>query len=142
MITTILCLKNDIAEFQQLARAIEEFGSGHLLSKQVIHNSTLALEEVFSNIINHAYGDDRIHDITCQIHLKNKQFNIKVIDDGQPFNPLSTPPPDIHTPIDNRCLGGLGIYLMRKLTDAVEYQRIEDKNILTLKINLTNDTQR
>jgi anti-sigma regulatory factor (Ser/Thr protein kinase) len=105
MITTILCPKNDISEFQQLARAFEEHGSGLLLSKQVIHNSTLALEEVFSNIFNHAYIDDRVYDITCQMHLKNEQFNFQVIDGGQPFNPLSILPPDIHIPIDNRCIG-------------------------------------
>ena len=135
--TATLSLTNDITEFQRLARALNDFGSGYFLTKSVVLDTTLALEEVFSNIINYAFDDDRVHLITCQMTVENDQLNLRVTDDGKPFNPLTLPPPDIHAPIENRCIGGLGIHLVMNLMDTVEYRRIEDKNILNLKVSLT-----
>ena len=140
--TASLSLANDISEFQRLACAIEEFGSDHLLTEHVVYNGTLALEEVFSNIINYAYDDQNVHSITCQMYIENAQLNLAIMDDGRPFNPLSSPPPDIDAPLENRCIGGLGIHMMRELTDAIDYRRIEGKNVLTLKINLNDSSSR
>jgi len=138
--TSTLSLTNDISEFQRLARAIEDFGSGHRLTKSIVNETTLALEEIFSNIVNYAYDDEKVHRITCQLSVENDQLNLEVTDDGRPFNPLIMPPPDIHAPLENRCIGGLGIHIVRRLMDALEYRRVEDKNILTLKISLANST--
>jgi len=135
--TATLSLKNDISEFQRLAHAIDDFGSGHCLTKSIVHDTTLALEEIFSNIINYAYDDEKVHRITCQIYVENDQLHLEVTDDGRPFNPLNMPPPDIHAPLENRCIGGLGIHIVKRLMDALEYRRVENKNILTLKLTLS-----
>jgi hypothetical protein len=55
-----------------------------------------------------------------------------VTDDGRPFNPLELTPPDTNLPVEDRPIGGLGIHLLRKLSDRMEYARIEGKNRLTL----------
>ena len=57
---------------------------------------------------------------------------IEIIDCGIPFDPLTLPKPDVNAPIEDRKIGGLGIYMMRKLMDKVNYKREQGKNILTL----------
>ena len=57
----------------------------------------------------------------------------EVEDDGRPFDPLAVPEPDIEKSIDERKVGGLGIYLVRTLMDSLEYERRSDKNLLIMK---------
>ena len=59
-----------------------------------------------------------------------------VSDDGKPFDPLSLPEPDIHAPIEERKVGGLGIHLLRKLMDTVEYRRTGERNELSFGIRI------
>ena len=59
-------------------------------------------------------------------------MTIVVEDDGKPFNPLDAPPPNLDLPIDERPIGGLGIFLMKSLTSAMDYRREGDRNTLTL----------
>jgi anti-sigma regulatory factor (Ser/Thr protein kinase) len=57
-----------------------------------------------------------------------------VSDGGAPFDPLAQPAPDIHAPIEERKVGGLGIHLLRTLMDAVEYRRADGRNHLSFRI--------
>ena len=61
---------------------------------------------------------------------------ITIRDWGHTFNPLELPPPDLNLDINERPIGGLGIYLMKKFTDRLEYRREDDSNILTIIKNL------
>jgi anti-sigma regulatory factor (Ser/Thr protein kinase) len=104
-----------------------------LTPEKLIHLE-LALEEVLVNIVNYAYpkapGDAQV---TC--HLDGgKAFVIEIEDGGIPFNILSLKPPDVGADISERKIGGLGVFLTRKLMDDVKYRRKYGKNILTLKI--------
>jgi len=68
-----------------------------------------------------------------QFQLKDKEIKLIFIDDGIPFNPeLKEDPEHLQHSVEERPSGGLGIYLVKKLMDIVKYQRIQDKNILTL----------
>jgi len=58
---------------------------------------------------------------------------IKVEDDGRPFNPLLSPPPDLHRPLEQRRVGGLGLHLVRELTNCIEYDRVDGKNRLVIR---------
>ena len=60
------------------------------------------------------------------------ELKLTVIDDGHLFNPLELTPPDINLPVEARPIGGLGIHLLRKMSDRMEYVRVEAKNHLTL----------
>jgi anti-sigma regulatory factor (Ser/Thr protein kinase) len=136
-----LSLTNNISGFQQLACTTDDFGSGLLLTQHSIQNGPLALQEVFSYITNHAYDDDRVHSLLLQTNVEYEQLNIEVVDDHRTFIPLLYLQPGIQTPLENSCIGGLGIHIIRHLTDAIEYYRIEGKNTLTLRINLSSDTK-
>lgn len=91
----------------------------------------LACEEVLVNVINYAYPGKN-GDLEIAIESVEKGLKITVADSGIPFDPLSLPMPDINAPMEERRIGGLGIYLMRKIMDEVTYRRENDRNILTM----------
>ncbi|MCM8826663.1 MAG: ATP-binding protein [Candidatus Omnitrophica bacterium] len=97
-----------------------------------IYELELASEEVIVNIINYAYpsGTGEM-EITCAPLQDNKGIKVEVVDWGMSFNPLDRPLPNINAPIEEREIGGLGIYLLRKTMDDVSYRREDGKNILT-----------
>ena len=91
----------------------------------------LALEEAFVNICHHAYdaGDGEIA-ITCT--REHDAFVLAIADGGKPFDVLSLPDPDTTLGIEERPVGGLGLYLIRTLCSDVRYTRNENRNILRM----------
>ncbi len=91
----------------------------------------LACEEALVNVINYAYPDK---DGELEIAFDNKPdaLEIQISDSGIPFDPLALAAPDITAPMEERKIGGLGIYMIRKLMDQVSYKRENDRNVLTL----------
>jgi anti-sigma regulatory factor (Ser/Thr protein kinase) len=92
----------------------------------------LAIEELVLNCIDYGYDDDKVHTITIVLSLDDQTLTITVIDDGHPFNPLTAPSPDLSLQVKDRSIGGLGIYLLRQLSDHIEYQRRDGVNRLTI----------
>jgi len=79
-----------------------------------------AVDEACTNIIEYAYSaEGGIITITCE--MQDDDFVVTIRDKGKPFDPSSVPPPDLEADLDKRKIGGLGIYLMRKLMDDVSY---------------------
>jgi phosphoserine phosphatase RsbU/P len=128
-----ITLRNDISEIPQLVNAWFEFAEENNLSDAVINDLRLAVEEAVSNVIFYAYADKNEHHIDINFNLKGGQVILTVTDDGKAFNPLEYPVPDIDKPMEERQIGGLGIYLIRNSTDGLEYRREEGKNILVMK---------
>jgi serine/threonine-protein kinase RsbW len=71
--------------------------------------------------------------------LVDDGVTLTVEDDGPPFDPLSLPAPDLSASLDGRPVGGLGVFLVRKVMDAVRYQRREASNLLTLSKRVVGD---
>jgi len=95
----------------------------------------LAAEEALVNIFNYAYkGREGDVEIICKLD-NNEKFIIEITDSGEPFNVLSVADPDIHADISERQPGGLGVFLMKKLMDDVQYRYEGNKNILRLIIS-------
>jgi sigma-B regulation protein RsbU (phosphoserine phosphatase) len=90
----------------------------------------VAVEEIFVNIANYAY-DQGVGSVTLHISGGDKSV-IRFEDAGKPYNPLEYADPNLDTDISNREIGGLGVYLVKKLVDSIEYSRIDGKNILTI----------
>jgi serine/threonine-protein kinase RsbW len=94
----------------------------------------LAAEEALVNIFNYAYkGGEGDVEILCKLD-NNENFIIEITDSGEPFNVLSVADPDIRADISERQPGGLGVFLMKKLMDSVQYRYQGNKNILRLII--------
>ncbi len=129
-------LKNRLAEIARLGERLGEFAAVHQLAPSVLYDLNLALEEAVTNIISHGYSDHREHEILVRIRVESGEVIAEVKDDAPAFNPLTAPDADVTTPLDERTAGGLGIHLMRKLMDEIEYQRLEDGNLLIMKKNI------
>jgi anti-sigma regulatory factor (Ser/Thr protein kinase) len=97
----------------------------------------LALEEVAINIVRYAYGDGPVGTIEIEVRLASSGMSVQISDTGQSFNPLAAPEPKIGAALEEREIGGLGIYLARKVVDRVQYERRDGKNILTLSKQLS-----
>ncbi len=100
----------------------------------------LICEEVFSNIVNHAYKMSPMMEedsIEIEIGFMGNQFILRFADHGMEFNPDLIPQPDMSNELEDRQIGGLGWYLIRHYMDFVEYRRIANKNILYLVKNIT-----
>lgn len=101
-------------------------------SQKRINEIELATEEALVNIFNYAYKEREGEvEIICKLD-KNNNFILEIVDSGFPFNVLSVEDPDITADISERQIGGLGVLLMKKLTDSVQYRYEGDKNILSL----------
>ena len=93
----------------------------------------LAVEEIFVNIANYAYSPKTGSAlIKVEITQDSPAIRITFIDSGIPYDPLTKDDPDITLPSDKRAIGGLGIFLVKKIMDTIHYQYIHGKNTLTI----------
>jgi anti-sigma regulatory factor (Ser/Thr protein kinase) len=99
---------------------------------QVLNLVLLAIEELVTNCIEYGYDDSDHHTIVIVLSISDESLTMDVIDDGHPFDPLTAPPPDFSLEAQDRPIGGLGIYLLRKLADNISYERNHGTNRLTL----------
>jgi serine phosphatase RsbU (regulator of sigma subunit)/anti-sigma regulatory factor (Ser/Thr protein kinase) len=129
-------LNNKLSELERFNQTLTEFGQQHGLGPKVMHDLNLVLEEILTNIISYGYTDNREHEIRVNLSAQPGEVTAEVQDDGQPFNPLEAAEPNTTKPLEERTIGGLGIHLVRKLMDGVEYQRREGKNLLVMKKHL------
>jgi serine/threonine-protein kinase RsbW len=107
------------------------------LDQKRISEIEIATEEAFVNVISYAYKEaGRAGEIAVSCGFENgDNFLIEVTDSGMPFNVLSAADPDTSSDISDRKIGGLGIFLMKKLMDEVRYRYEGGKNVLTLVIH-------
>lgn len=97
-----------------------------------IYSIQLATDEAVSNIIKHAYEGISNASFKLSCDFKDDRLVITVIDHGKSFDPSKVALPDIKADLSDRKIGGLGIFLMRKLMDEVRYEITASGNLLTL----------
>ena len=131
-----LLIHNDIQQIPQLADFVETIAEEKHLDHSLTLSLNLALEEAVTNVIMYAYpeGTDGLVDIEAIIREHSLSFVIS--DSGQPFDPTAQPDADVSQSIENRQVGGLGIYLVRSIMDNVSYERNGGKNILSMTKNI------
>ena len=125
------------AEINRLGHVLEfirECSRPHGFSKDLILRIEVVVEEVFVNICLYAYGPERGEvNINCNSETSHDGMRIEIVDHGKPFNPLEDAlPADRTLDISKRHIGGLGILMVRQMTDEVSYLRSTDGNHLTL----------
>lgn len=127
-----LTLLNRQSEVARAQESLEQFAARHHIPGRALHELQLAFEEHLTNIVRYAYADTREHHIQVRVTLGSGEIRIRVEDDGRPFNPLQHPTPELSLPLDQRPIGGLGIHMIRKSLDALEYRRENARNILVM----------
>ena len=99
-----------------------------------VYNIQLAADEAASNVIEHSYEDvsDGVLDISCGV--RKNTLTIILVDHGKSFDPSAIPMPDLKADLADRQIGGLGLFLMRKLMDEVHYESDSKNNRNTLTL--------
>lgn len=93
---------------------------------------TVMVEELFVNIAHYAYPNGK-GDAMVGMRFKDGEVTIALQDSGIPFNPLEKEDPDVSLKAEDREIGGLGIYMVKKSMDSVEYQRVHGDNVIIIK---------
>lgn len=131
--TWLLEISNDMAEIPRVHDLIHSVRCRHSMSDDTAYSITLALDELLTNTISYGYEDERLHEIRIRLEVEGPVVSITIEDDGSPFDPLTAGEPDVQAPIEERRIGGLGIYLVRHLMDAISYERRETMNVLRIE---------
>ena len=131
--TVSVQLRNDLSEIQRLNQIVTEFAVQHDLAAELTFRVNLVLEEIVANVISYGYDDRLEHEISVRLSWQDPRIELEVKDDGRPFNPLEAPQPETESPLVEKPVGGLGIHLVRRMVDHLEYRREGDKNCLVLR---------
>ncbi len=127
-----LTISNKTSELSRLKSWITELTKTHQIPEEPSHALILAMDEMVANIISYAYDDNEIHDIDIEIKFFKKSLQLTIIDSGRQFNPLHTPDPDTQSPLEERPVGGMGIYLAKNMMDDIQYNYVANKNHLVM----------
>jgi anti-sigma regulatory factor (Ser/Thr protein kinase) len=131
-LTRTVKIETRLEELSRLTEIVEALGEEDGWSPGLVGKVNLALEELAINTINHGHASG-LHSISFRFSSTEESLTIEMVDDGKPFDPLTDAPiPDVNAPMDERPIGGLGVFLVRKLMDEFTYRREEGRNHLTL----------
>ena len=129
----ILTLKNDLSELARIAEAIEAHGESHGWPAKWIMNVNLSLDELITNIVSYGYQDSEEHEIRVTLTDRSGSLVVVLEDDGIAFDPFTTAPePDLEASVEERRIGGLGVYFVKTLMDEATHERVDNHNRITL----------
>jgi len=131
-----LRVKNAFAEIPPANEAASRWLAERHAPPAADYLANLAIEELVTNCVKYGYDDTNEHIIEIELSLSPAELVLTVTDDGHPFNPLELPEPDTKLPVECRVVGGLGIHLLRKMSDRMEYVRADGRNRLTIHKSL------
>ena len=135
-------ISNNLNEIVVLASFIEELGEELSLPAETVMNINLALEEAVANIIMYAYPPKEQHIILLKVTSTEKQLIFLLTDKGASFDPTQVEEVDITLPIEERPIGGLGIFLIRSIMNEISYQRIDNENRLIMKKDISHKDEK
>ena len=132
-----IVLPNDVQEVPRLNAFVEEVCQAVGFDDIVTMKVNVAVEEAVVNVMKYAYPPGHRGDVTIEAASNDTQLKITIIDSGQPFDPTVQAEIDTTLPAKERKVGGLGIHLMRQNMDSMNYERMDNLNVLTLRKKLT-----
>ena len=133
-----ITLECNIDEVPKLADFVDSVCFALNLSPSLTMQMNLAIEEAVVNVINYAYPVGSPGKVNVEATANDQVLKFIVIDSGKPFDPTTRGEVDTLLPVEERNIGGLGIHLIRKYMDSINYEREDGKNILTLRKQLNN----
>ena len=135
-----ISIANDVHEIAEVAARIDEFCEVRGIGPMTANAVNVSLDEILTNTIDYGYEDDGPHRIGIALSRQANTLVVEIEDDSRAFDP-SGPPPDIDfdASLEERAIGGLGLFLVHELMDSVDYRRDGGRNFVTLKKNLVED---
>ena len=130
-------LKADMAGLQTADRALDEFAAPRAWPETALFQVRLVLEEIMMNVISYGSDGAAVPHVRLQLAQEGTALFMEIADDGVAFDPLQAPAPDLDADIDDRPIGGLGVFLVRELMDSVAYRREAGWNRLSVTKTLS-----
>ena len=119
----------NLSSYLAVPGEVEHFCAEHALPKAVVFKIRLVLEELVLNLLDHAVGS-ATDCIDLRLELEPGRVVLMLEDDTAPFDPRSAAPFDKSTPLEERGLRGMGIHLVRTMTESIAYERVDSRNRL------------
>jgi serine/threonine-protein kinase RsbW len=134
-----LVVRNQDATTGDLESFVDAFAAAHDLSREDALRTTIVLEELLTNLWKYGYPDHHLPAGEAQITLElhDERLTIEFADDGQAFDPLSGPPPDLDQSVEVRSPGRLGLHIVREFMDEALYDRRDGRNVIRLSRRIT-----
>jgi sigma-B regulation protein RsbU (phosphoserine phosphatase) len=129
-----MVIANDVAELERLAEMVDMFIEKHGLPEKLAFNLNVCLDELITNIISYGYDDEDAHEIQVEFVYDGREFVTHIIDDAKEYNPfIEAPIPDLDLDVDDRPIGGLGVFLVKEFMDGTDYVHEGGRNVTTLR---------
>ena len=128
-----LVLSNDVQEVPRLNDFVDEVCHTVGFDETTTMQIKVAVEEAVVNVMNYAYPAGQKGDVTIEAASNDVRLKFTIIDSGKPFDPTVQSEVDTTLSADERKIGGLGIHIMRQNMDSINYERIDNLNVLTLR---------
>lgn len=128
-----LTLEAKVANLQQVLDFVDENLTSMRCPMKILMQIDVAVEEIFVNVASYAYAPDT-GSVTIRMDLQEKPRAVVItfIDSGIPYNPLAKEDPDVSLSAEERSIGGLGIFMVKKTMDKMEYEYTDKQNVLTM----------
>ena len=131
-----LTLTNDVQQVPQLSEFVDEVCEAVGFDMSTTMQINLAIEEAVVNVMNYAYPANTVGNVNIEAQATDERLKFIISDSGVPFDPTAKAEVDTTLSAEERGIGGLGIHLVRKIMDSINYERIDGKNVLTLRKTL------
>ncbi|MEQ8168026.1 MAG: ATP-binding protein [Candidatus Eremiobacterota bacterium] len=138
---TKITIAGALSEIKHVESFFDRLTEKHNIPADTRFKIDMVMDEILTNIISYGYKDNREHYIDIYVHIENNIIKIVIEDDAIAFNPLLAPPPDLTIPLEERPIGGLGIYLVKTSVNTIDYARENGRNILSMTMDLSATDQ-
>lgn len=130
-------LEADFDDLARMAEHFEKFARACEVPSIQVQRMTLAVDELVTNIIKYGIEAGKPAEIQVSATLAGDSIRIEIEHHGVPFDPFhEAPAPDTSLPLEQRPIGGLGVFLAQSLMTTTEYRRLGDRNLITLTRSL------
>jgi serine/threonine-protein kinase RsbW len=133
-----LCVRSELSNLAQIAEFVTDQARSAGMDEDRIFEVQMAVDEACTNAMEHAYEGRSDGEVRICCYHENHQFVVRIVDFGKPFSPDDVPAPRTDAPLEEREIGGLGLFFMRQLMDRVEIRSNEQGNeVIMVKIRST-----
>lgn len=136
-----LVLPNDTQEVPRLNAFVEEVCRDTGFDEDTVAKIKVAVEEAVVNVMKYAYPEGQSGDVTIEAASNDLRLKFTIIDSGKPFDPTVQTAVDTTLPAKEREIGGLGIHIIRQNMDSINYERMDNLNVLTLRKDINQITE-
>ena len=125
-------ITNQRDQIDTVRKFFDDYSKENKLTEKTVHDIQMALDELLTNIVNYGYEDTDEHQIDIHFGVNDDAVKVEIVDDSKPYNILEKDNPDISLSMEDKPIGGLGIFLIKKLMSNVDYYTEEGKNHLVI----------